>query len=207
MKKDCVLYVHGKGGSAGESQRYKSLFPDADVFGLEYRSDTPWEAGEEIRTAVKDLKKTYETLTLIGNSVGAYFCLCAGIGSHVGKAYFISPVVDMERLIRGMMDLANVTEARLQAEGVVPTPFGEPLSWEYLTYVRAHPVRWNAPTRILYGENDALISRDAVEAFAKKHGAALTVMPGGEHWFHTDGQLRFLDAWIRRNEEQNGGSL
>ena len=27
-------------------------------------------------------------------------------------------------------------------------------------------------------------------------GAALTVMPGGEHWFHTDKQMRFLGEWI-----------
>ena len=27
-------------------------------------------------------------------------------------------------------------------------------------------------------------------------GAELTVMPDGEHWFHTEEQLRFLDAWI-----------
>ena len=62
MKKDCVLYVHGKGGSANESAHYMSFFPEADVLGLEYRSDIPWEAREGIRTAVKDLKKTYETL-------------------------------------------------------------------------------------------------------------------------------------------------
>ena len=38
--------------------------------------------------------------------------------------------------------------------------------------------------------------RGDVRAFAEKTGAALTVMPGGEHWFHTDEQMRFLDDWI-----------
>lgn len=28
----------------------------------------------------------------------------------------------------------------------------------------------------------------------------LTVMPGGEHWFHTDKQMRFLDNWLREHE-------
>ena len=32
--------------------------------------------------------------------------------------------------------------------------------------------------------------------FAKKHNAMLTVMEGGEHWFHTEEQMRFLDEWI-----------
>ena len=29
-----------------------------------------------------------------------------------------------------------------------------------------------------------------------KGGAELTVMPEGEHWFHTPEQMRFLDAWL-----------
>ena len=208
MKKDCVLYVHGKGGSAQESERYKPLFPGCDVFGLDYQTDTPWDAGREIREAAERLRRTHGSLTLIANSVGAYFAMCAGIDAAVRKAYFISPVVDMERMIRDMMRLANVTEERLCAEGMIQTPFGDPLSWAYLSYVRAHPLRWNAPTRVLYGENDALISRNAVEAFAKTLGAALTVMPGGEHWFHTPAQMRFLDAWIFTNEaKENGGSI
>ena len=36
-----------------------------------------------------------------------------------------------------------------------------------------------------------------VSAFAKLHHADLTVIPGGEHWFHTDEQMQFLDKWIR----------
>lgn len=60
----------------------------------------------------------------------------------------------MERLIRDMMRWAGVTEERLKMEGVIVTPFGEKLSWDYLCYVREHPVQWNAPTCILYGEKD-----------------------------------------------------
>lgn len=67
--------------------------------------------------------------------------------------------------------------------------------------MRAHPVTWHVPTRILYGENDDLTSRETISAFAKRTGAELTVMPEGEHWFHTGEQLGFLDAWIRGSEE------
>ena len=48
----------------------------------------------------------------------------------------------------------------------------------------------------LYGERDELTDMRTITEFAEKSGAALTVMPGGEHWFHTDEQLRFLDRWI-----------
>ena len=68
------------------------------------------------------------------------------------------------------------------------------------TYVRSHPIRWDAPTEILYGEADALTPYQTAAAFAAAHGAGLTVMPGGEHWIHTDAQLRFLDDWLRRCE-------
>ena len=32
--------------------------------------------------------------------------------------------------------------------------------------------------------------------FANKHQATLTVMEGGEHWFHTEEQMQFLDNLI-----------
>lgn len=33
MKKG-IIYIHGKGGTAEESEHYKPLFEDADVIGL-----------------------------------------------------------------------------------------------------------------------------------------------------------------------------
>ena len=35
-----------------------------------------------------------------------------------------------------------------------------------------------------------------IKKFANKAGATLTVMEGGEHWFHTEEQMEFLDRWI-----------
>ena len=124
-------------------------------------------------------------------------CGTKGIDGLIDQAYFISPVVDMERLILDMMGWANVTEEQLQATGVIATDFGEDLSWDYLRYVREHPVRWTAPTEILYGSRDHLTSYETISAFADSHNARLTVMEGGEHWFHTAPQMRFLDDWIR----------
>ena len=79
------------------------------------------------------------------------------------------------------------------------TNFGETLSWKYLCYVRENPVVWRVPTCILYGERDNLTSYETISAFAKEHGAKLTVMPNGEHWFHTDEQMSFLDEWIKKH--------
>ena len=118
----------------------------------------------------------------------------------VDRAYFISPVVDMENLIGNMMQWANVAERELAEKQEIATDFGETLSWDYLCYVRAHPISWNVPTQILYGEHDNLTSMKTVSAFVRKHNAKLTVMPGGEHWFHTEEQMQFLDKWIEAAE-------
>ena len=199
--KDLVLYIHGKGGCAGESEHYRPLFPDYEVFGLDYQTFTPWETGKEIRDAVEMLRAGHESITLIANSIGVFFSMHAGIDKMIRRAYFISPIVDMERLILNMMSWANVTEKELEEKGVIATAFGEDLSWDYLCYVREHPVCWTAPTRILYGSRDSLTAYETVSAFAEAHGAELTVMEDGEHWFHTDGQMCFLDDWIRRGEK------
>ena len=148
MKK-LVLYIHGKDGCAGESEHYKPLFPECVVVGLDYQTFTPWETGKEIREAVTKMNAEYDSITLIANSIGAFFSMNAGIDTMIRGAFFISPIVDMEKLIFNMMSWANVTEKELEERGVIPTSFGEDLSWQYLCYVREHPVCWTVPTRQL----------------------------------------------------------
>lgn len=194
-----VLYIHGKGGSAAESEHYKPLFEGSDIVGLDYKTFTPWETGKEIRAAAVELKQKYENIILVANSIGAFFSMNAGIDKLIEKAYFISPIVDMEKLICDMMTWADVTEEELKERNVIHTGFGEDLSWEYLSYVKKHPITWSVPTKILYGGNDNLTSLETINDFAKKHGARLAVMEKGEHWFHTEEQMKFLDEWIRED--------
>ena len=200
---DAIIYIHGKVGSAKEAEHYEQLFPSCDVVGLAYQGITPWDAGKEIQEAVTRLKATYGRIALIANSIGAFFSMNADIEKGIVHAWFISPVVDMEKLIEDIMDRAGITEPELRERGIIPTDFGEDLSWEYLSYVRQHPVSWSIPTDILYGSKDHLTSMETITAFAKEHHASLTVMEGGEHWFHTEEQMLFLGNWIR-NSLDNG---
>ncbi|MBQ3266012.1 MAG: alpha/beta hydrolase [Ruminococcus sp.] len=197
--KNAVIYIHGKGGNASESEHYKPLFPDHDVICLDFKTFTPWETCEEIRVSVENLKAEYDSIILIANSIGAFFSMNARIDSLIEKAYFISPIVDMEKLITDMISWANVTEDELKSRGMISTSFGEDLSWEYLCYVRDHQIQWDCPTAILYGSHDNLTSYDTIKAFAEKHQADLTIMENGEHWFHTKEQMKFLDDWINSN--------
>ena len=199
---DIVVYVHGKGGSAAEAAHYGPLFPNGEVVGFDYQARTPWEAQEEFPAFFAGQRKRGKRLILIANSIGAFFSLISLDETMVDKAYFISPVVDMEKLILTMLQWANAPEQELAKRSEIPTGFGETLSWRYLCYVREHPVVWRVQTDILYGARDNLTSQETVTAFAKQCYARLTVMPDGEHWFHTEQQLDFLDHWIKTAEEK-----
>ena len=154
--KNLIIYVHGKGGSAGEAEHYKMFFPNSEVIGFDYRSQTLWEAKKEFLAFFTAQRSWFEHVTLVANSIGAFFGLSSLDETLVDRAYLISPIVDMEKLICNMMQWSGVTEQEL-----------------------------------------ALTSIETVSAFAKLHHADLTVIPGGEHWFHTDEQMQFLDKWIR----------
>ena len=202
MKK-AYLYVHGRGGNAAEAGHYAAVLPGCDVFGAEYRGETPWDTETELREAFERLTAEYDSVGVIANSIGAYYILNAlgnGPDCRIARAFFISPIVDMERLILDMLAWNGSTEAQLREAGEIRTSFGETLSWRYLRYAREHPLRWNEPTRILYGERDNLTDFETVSAFAGRIGADLTVMQGGEHWFHTEEQTAFLDEWLRGNK-------
>ncbi|MBQ0037278.1 MAG: alpha/beta hydrolase [Clostridiales bacterium] len=202
--KTLVIYLHGKGGSAAEAEHYAPLFPDATVVGFGYQAKTPWGAVKEFQAFFDTVSDGYDAVYLIANSIGAYFALCALGEKPIRKAFFISPIVNMEKLISDMMIWANVTERELQEKKTIETSFGEVLSWDYLSWVRNHPVRWNIPTEILYGDQDHLQSFDTIRHFAGEHCAKVTVMENGEHWFHTDEQMQFLDGWIKERTKANG---
>ena len=196
--KRAILYVHGKGGSAGEADRFRAVCPGFDVLGVDYRGELPWEATPQIAAAYDEARRQYDHIVLLANSIGAYFAMLALQGRAPDRALFVSPVLDMEWLILDMMGRAEVSEQTLRERGEIPTDFGETLSWEYLSYVREHPIAWQAPTEILYAGGDHLVSRQSVERFAAEHGAGLTVLEDGEHWFHTEEQLAFLDNWVKK---------
>lgn len=196
MQRNLIIYVHGKGGAAEEAKHYQKLFPNNDVIGFDYHSQTPWEAKIEFPKFFEYHSNEYASITLIANSIGAFFAMNSLSEKNISKALFISPIVDMEKLITDMLMWSNVNEKELQSKKLIPTEFGETLSWDYLCYVRNNPINWHIPTYILYGGKDSLTNRVTITEFAHKTGAELTIMENGEHWFHTDEQMKFLDNWV-----------
>ena len=197
--KDLVIYIHGKGGNIEETNHYQSIFRESDVIGFDYKSQTPWEAEIEFPMLYDRYAKSYDSVILIANSIGAYFTMLSLAEKNISQALFISPIVDMEKLIADIMKQSNIAEDELKSKKEVETEFGETLSWEYLSHVKNHPIRWNIPTSILYGEKDNLTSKETITKFAEQISADLTIMENGEHWFHTDEQLNFLDTWVKKS--------
>ena len=196
MKK-LAIYIHGKGGTADEAEHFRPLFAGSDVVGLDYEARNPWEADAEFPQLFDACSRGYDEVVLMANSIGAFFAMSSLGNKRIAKALFVSPVVNMEKLITDMIKWAGVTEEELESKREIPTEWGETLSWEYLSYVREHPVRWYIPTFILYGEKDDLTSPATIAEFSERIGADLTVMKEGEHWFHTQEQMKFLDEWVQ----------
>lgn len=195
--KNAVIYIHGKYGTAEEAEHYKKIFNEADIIGFEYTSEYPWDFQKEFSNFIDNIYTKYKKISIIANSIGAYFTMLSLTNKNIEKAFFISPIVDMEKLITDMMFLENITEEELYKKKEIKSSFGETLSWDYLTFVRKNPIEWNVPTYILYGEKDNWTSYETILNFTNKSKANLTIMRDGEHWFHTDEQIEFLNNWIK----------
>jgi hypothetical protein len=122
--------------------------------------------------------------------MGAYFSLLAYSHEPLKQCLFLSPVINMERIINNMITWFSITKNRLKTEKEIPTPIGQILYWDYYCYVKEHPiVTWNNITSILYGSEDNLCEFDVVSTFAKRFDCDFQVMEHGEHYLHTEEQL------------------
>ena len=205
------LYIHGKMGRKEEAAHlaeivypmgYQVLSIDLPGHGErtgEMERFVPWEVVPELQAVYANTQKRWKKISLYANSIGAYFSLLAFREAKPEKSLFVSPILDMEKLIRDMMSWAGVTREQLKAAGEIPTAFGETLSWKYLTYATENRIaKWDSPTAILYAGQDHLTARKTVDDFAQRFGCTVTVMENGEHWFHTEEQMAVLDAWLRK---------
>ena len=195
--KNVVIYIHGKGGNSKEVEYYKKFFNDEyKIIGFDYKSEFPRDAKIEFSIFFDTITRNYVDIYLIANSLGAYYSMLSLSDKKIKKAMFISPIVDMEKLILNMMNFTNVSEEELYNKKEIATSFGETLSWEYLSYVRDNPLVWNVPTDILYAENDNITSLETMTDFVDKTNSRLTIMKNGVHYFHTEEQMNFLDNWF-----------
>lgn len=206
------LFIHGKSGSKEEAREFAKI---AAVDGWQVLSmdlpqhgeriqgkDTfdPWHAVPELKAVMSYAKEHWKRISLRANSIGAWFSMLSFADEVLENCLFVSPILDMEQLIRNMMLWASVSEEQLRQQQNIETDFGETLSWQYLTYAKINSIdKWNSPTAILYAGKDDLTDRHTVHTFVEKFHCKLTVMENGEHWFHTPEQVDVLNQWTKES--------
>ena len=116
-----------------------------------------WTYLEELETIWQYAEQRAEEISLFGCSMGAYFGLLACRDKPVRHTWFLSPVVDMERMIDGIMEMTGTTAEELREKRVIENHV-ETLYWDYYCYVKEHPVQiWNSPTSILRGDRKSVV--------------------------------------------------
>ncbi|MDB0439792.1 alpha/beta hydrolase [Clostridioides difficile] len=202
------IYIHGQSGYKEEAKTFANIavnhgwqvlsvdLPKHGERKEENISFDPWNVVPELLTIMKYSKSNWNQIALYANSIGAWFSMLSFENENLEECIFVSPILDMQQLISNIMLWANVSEKQLKHELIIPTSFGHTLSWEYLQYVKKHPITtWNTPTKILYGKRDELTELSVVEKFTHHFNCNLTVIENGEHWFNTPEQLKVLNEW------------
>jgi alpha-beta hydrolase superfamily lysophospholipase len=161
------------------------------------RSCNPQNSVEDLKEIMEYARKISSRISLFGCSIGAYFGMLAYEREPIRQALFLSPVVNMKRIIDHMMISFGVSEEELRQRRQIATPV-KTLDWDYYSYVLEHPVQWNKPTALLCGAKDNLCTFDDVNQFSEYCNADMTVLEDCEHYFHTDSQLAALREWLQR---------
>ena len=134
----------------------------------------PWEVLPLLNEVRDYLYRNWESVSIRANSIGSWFSLLAFQGEKVNQALFVSPILDMKAFIEGL-------------------PIRED---DYYAWVIDNPIKhWNAPTHILRPEVDLLVSEEVGGDCIREYRCQVTIMPDGEHWFHTPEQLAFMKEW------------
>lgn len=170
----------------------------------ERKNDTTYLC--KVQNCVKDLKQiieyaklNYTEINLWACSMGAYFSLVAYKNEEIKQCLFLSPVVNMKVIIDNMMLWSNTTEEELEEKQEIKTDFGQTLYWDYYKYVKDNPIiNWNKKTYILYGNKDNMQNEDIIKNFSNKFNCGLTILENGEHYFHTEEQLKFYKEWLEK---------
>lgn len=161
------MYHHGKLGRKEEAESFAQLVcpSGSQVLSIDLpehgercsdKSFAPWDAVPELENLLTLAQSRWDHISLRATSLGACFPCWPLPADRWNRPFWSRPVLDMERLIRGMMAGACVSEEELRARGEIPVEFGETLSWRYLQYAQTHPlVVWATPAAILYPEHAA----------------------------------------------------
>ena len=171
------LFVHGLHGQKEEALAFAEVaVPKGyQVFSIDLPVERkPWEVMPLLNEVRDYLYENWKNVSVRANSIGSWFSLLSFQNKKVDQAMLVSPILDMKKYIELM-------------------PHRED---DYYEWVVNKPItHWDTPTFILRPEVDLIVSKETGRDFISQHQCQVTIMPNGEHWFHTPEQLAFLKAW------------
>ena len=171
------LYVHGLHGRKEEALAFAEVVVPKgyQVLGIDMSVEhKPWEVLPLLKDIRDYLFENWKNVSIRANSIGSWFALLAFQNMKVEQAMLVSPILDMKKFIELMPQRED----------------------DYYEWVVNHPItRWDASTYILRPAVDPVVSEEVGRDFISQHQCQVTIMPNGEHWFHTPEQLAFLKAW------------
>jgi hypothetical protein len=206
------VFVHGKMSrkeeaeefaESAEKKGFQVLSFDLPQHGErinEYYQCSVQNGVEDLTIIIKYCEDRWNRISLFACSLGAYFSLVAYGHICFDKCLFLSPILNMEQLIKNMMKWFNVNEEKLAIEKEISTPMGETLSWDYCEYVKENPInKWDSPTFILYGTNDNVTERSVLDSFSQRFSCKVELVHNGEHYFQSEEQRVILNKWLINN--------
>lgn len=205
------LYVHGKMGCKEEAIKFADVvcemgwqvlsfdFPGHGERRRSRKGFRPQKILSEINSVWDFAEGKWKSIALCATGIGAWLSMLALKNQPVRKALFVSPVLDMHRMIKNMMQIEGITIEELRSNVRTSKRFGELLSWDFFQFVERKPIlNWNCPTEILYSGDNRLIEEKTVCEFCHRFRCGLTTMENGDHWLHTNSQLKFLEKWVQQ---------
>ena len=171
------LFVHGLHGRKEEAWAFAEVaVPKGyQVLGIDLPVERkPWEVLLLLDEVRDYLYQNWKSVSIRANSIGSWHSMIAFQGKKVERALIVSPLLDMRKFI----------EEQTSREE------------DYYEWVINNPItQWDTLTYILRPENDLVVSEAVGSDFISQHRCHVTIMPDGEHWFHTPEQLAFLEEW------------
>lgn len=203
--KSCYIFIHGHGGNKFEAERFALLAQDYQVLTIDLpghgeRKDienfVPWRVEKELKKVIEYAKQRWSKIYIRATSIGVYFSLLAFKYEKIEKCLFVSPLLDMQRMILDLMNFAKVTKEQLQEKNEIKTSIGQTLSWEYYCFAKDNPIKAICKdTYILYANGDEVIPQDTVEKFVQENKCNLTIIKGCEHWLHLPNEIKKMEQW------------
>lgn len=211
------LYLHGQGGNKEEAlgfaeracaKGYQVLSIDFPMHGgrKDGAAFVPWEVEPELMDVLAWSRERWERISIRAVSIGVWFSLCAYQKERFACCLYSSPLLDMNMMIEGLMQMHGVDEDLLKEKKEIICEDGTVLSWDYLMYARQHSVHaLSENTHILYPEHDEMIPYETVQRFVHDNPCTLDFAEGAHHWIHLKKEVELLHAWEDRYLQRCGG--